>query len=351
MGEFIERRPSTLAGDVGHGITLAAALALAGCGSSGGAPADAGTPLVDGAAAVDGSVSMDASTGPDTSVANDGSSDAAPPDAADASTDGVAWTPDPEGGCPVPGPPYGGGEATVDGGVVSATIVDLTSTPVSGFFVQICGLDVCASPQSTDGTGAVTIDATGLAFQKPVLGYGDALHWPLLLVPVPAGATVDLGTLVTAALPTTGAAFVPGGDAVSGDVTVSIAPGGVATVDTILYDTTDKQGLRAAAIPVAKENAIPGVAANSFGLLYGVAPIDTLFCPAAQVTVANRAGWPAGARVAFYILGDDTAQPWAPYGEWALVSHGAVSADGTTIRTADGEGFPLLETFGVRLEP
>ena len=132
---------------------------------------------------------------------------------------------------------------------------------------------------------------------------------------------------------------------------MSIPPGGAAVIDTIVYDTADKRGLRTVAIPVAKETAIPGVAAHSLSLLYGVAPIDTLFCPAARVTVANQAGWPAGARVAFYILGDDTAQPWAPYGDWGLISHGAVSSDGATIVTSDGEGFPLLETFGVRLEP
>ena len=69
------------------------------------------------------------------------------------------------------------------------------------------------------------------------------------------------------------------------------------------------------------------------------------------MTVANQAGWPAGARAGFYILGDDTAQAWAPYGDWALISHGAVSGDGATIVSSEGEGFPLLETFGVRLEP
>jgi hypothetical protein len=183
------------------------------------------------------------------------------------------------------------------------------------------------------------------------MGYGDALQWPLLLVPVPPGPTVNLGTLVTGALPSMGAAFVPGGDAVSGDVTVSLAPGGAAFVDTLLYDTADAQKLRAVAIPVALESAIPSVAGHSLALLYGVTPIDTLFCPAARVAIPNRLGWPAGARVGFYILGDDTAQPWAPYGDWARISLGSVSGDGATVATDDAEGFPLLETFGVRLEP
>jgi hypothetical protein len=343
MGEIAEKRRAAIArgvGGVGRGTAIAAALALVGCGSSG-ATIEAG----DGAAPSDGSVEADVATALDAS----GTVDASQPGDA-ASSDGLAWTSSADGGCPTPGPPYGGGEATVGGGMITATLVDPSGTPLSGFTVQICGLNACPQPRSTDGAGVVTIDTTGIPLQKPVLGYGDAHQWPLLLVPVPLGSRIDLGSLVTAALPTAGAALKPGGDAVSGDVTVSLPPGGAAFVDGHIYTTPDAQALRAVSIPVAKATAIPGVAANSLALLYGVAPIDTLFCPAAKVTVANRAGWPAGARVGFYILGDDTAQPWAPYGDWALISHGVVSADGATIATADGEGFPLLEAFGVRLE-
>jgi hypothetical protein len=353
MGEITEKRRSVIARGAGRATALGAALALAGCGSAGSAhSADAGNSAAgDGAPPVDGSVEADASPAGDASVSADGSpfGDASPADAA--STGDLPWTPDPDGGCPSPGPPYGGGELAVEGGVVSATLVDLAGTPLPGFFVQVCGLDICPALQPTNDAGAVTLDSTRFSVGTPSLGYGDALHYPLLLVPVPPGPTVDLGTLVTAALPPSGAAFSPGGDAVSGDVTVTLPPGGAATVDSLVYDSADKQALRTVAIPVSKEASIPGVAANGLALLYGVSPIDTLFCPAAQVTVVNRVGWPAGARVGFYILGDDTAQPWAPYGDWALISHGAVSADGTTIRTADGEGFPLLEAFGVRLEP
>jgi hypothetical protein len=350
MGEIAGKRRPAVARGMGRAMAIGAAWVLAGCGSSGDA-ADAGSAAVgDGAAPIDAATSgLDAFAQADGSLPGDASS---PPDAADAaSADGPEWTPGPDGGCPSPGPPFGGGEPTVNGGLVSATVVNLTGAPLSGFPAEICGLDVCPSPRSTNSSGAVTIDARGFSMRKPVLGYGDAQHWPLLLVPVPAGPMIDLGRLVTAALPSSGAPLTPGGDAVSGDVTVSLAPGGTAIFNTAFYGTPDAQALRAVALPAAKESCMPGVAANSLALLYGVAPIDTLFCPAAKVTVANRAGWPAGARVGFYILGDDTAQPWAPYGDWALISDGVVSADGTAISTADGQGFPQLETFGVRLEP
>ena len=377
MGLILELRVCVVARR-GPWMALGVSL-LAGCGSSGSSTVDdAGmeAAFADATGALDGVVvaevgsegsvaaataTFDSSAANDATTASDSStSDAGEPDGpgaidampADASSTGQPpWTPGADGGCPAPGPPYGGGESAVDGGVAHATVVDVTGAPVAGVFAQICGLDLCAGPQRTDDAGAVTLSASAFTVRKPVLGYGDALRWPLLLVPVPPGPTVNLGTLVTGALPSTGAAFVSGGDAVSGDVTVSLAPGGAAFVDTLLYDTADAQKLRAVAIPVALASAIPSVAGHSLALMYGVTPIDTVFCPAARVAIPNSLGWPAGARVGFYILGDDTAQAWAPYGDWALISLGSVSGDGATVATDDAEGFPLLETFGVRLEP
>ncbi len=355
MGEVTVKLREGVGRAVRCGASMATLVALAGCGSSSGDSArDAGN--TDGGGSVDASAGVDGfaqarDAGLIDSTAAGGDSGSSDTGDSGGPGDGLAWLANPDAGCPSPGSVGDGSAPTVDGGLVSATIVDLDGAPLGGFFTQVCGLNSCSAPQATNDAGAVTIDATRLSLEKPVLGYGDALDFPLLLVPVPVGPTVDLGVLVSAALPSAGASFVSGGDALSADVTVSIPPGGAAIVDTILYDTGDKQALRAVAIPPAKASAMPGVAANSLALLYGVAPIDTLFCPAARVTVANRAGWPAGARVGFYILGDDTAEPWAPYGDWGLISHGSVSADGASIRTADGEGFPVLETFGVRLEP
>ena len=63
----------------------------------------------------------------------------------------------------------------------------------------------------------------------------------------------------------------------------------------------------------------------------------------------TRGEWAAGAAVEFYIHGLDVGQEWAPYAGWAKVSDGKVSDDGTEVVTADGQGIPVLSTFGVRL--
>ncbi len=61
--------------------------------------------------------------------------------------------------------------------------------------------------------------------------------------------------------------------------------------------------------------------------------------------------WPAGTAVEFYIHSVSVDQEWAPYAGWAKVSDGAVSADGKTIATADGQGLPVLEVFGIQKKP
>jgi hypothetical protein len=260
--------------------------------------------------------------------------------------DGLSWANNPGGGCAVSSP-FGGGESSAAVASVSATIVDTTGAPVSGEPAIVCGIDACTAPATTSASGAVTVGSGLLTMAKPMFRYGDALTWPRFLVPVTA-ATTTLGMLVTAPLPAMGAPWVPGGSASSGGVTVSLPAGGSVAIDKVSYDTPDKQALRAVPISVEQEAAIPGVAANELLMLFGVAPVGALFCPPAKVSVPNLLGWPAGSPVEFFILGDDVSQTWAPYGDWAKISDGAVSDDGTTLVTSDGEGFPVLSVFGVR---
>lgn len=95
---------------------------------------------------------------------------------------------------------------------------------------------------------------------------------------------------------------------------------------------------------------------TGFGLLYGLAPAETTICPPAAVTVAlphattspNDLGWMAGTAVEFWEMTTDTGQTWAPYAGWAKISDGTVSADGTSVSTKPGQGFPFLETFAIR---
>ena len=69
------------------------------------------------------------------------------------------------------------------------------------------------------------------------------------------------------------------------------------------------------------------------------------------LTVSNDTGWPAGTAVEFFVHGTDVGEYWAPWGGWAKVSDGQVSADGKTISTNGGGGVPELSAFGIRKKP
>lgn len=230
-------------------------------------------------------------------------------------------------------------------GTVSAKIVDLTGQPVpKDLSAQVCGTDICISG-TTGALGAVT-EMVNQTLVKPAFKYGDARTFAKMLIPVKAGDT-DFGTLTTAALPATGVAFAAGKALVSGDVTIELPAGGVAEVDELIYPEVADQQLRAVTIPVEKA---PGVLADATTIvqLYGVAPVDTVFCPPAKVTVPNidAAKLPAGTDVEFLILNVETIETWGPYGAWQKVSDGKVSADGKTITTT--QGLPVLHLFGIR---
>jgi hypothetical protein len=257
---------------------------------------------------------------------------------------GLSWTNNPDGGCALSSP-YSSGDSSTAVGPVSATIVDLAGAPAPAESAIVCGVDMCTAPASTSASGAVTVGSDVLQLAKPMFRYGDALGWARFLVPV-TEATTSLGTLVTAPLPATGAPLVPGGSAASGEVIVTVPAGGSVSIDTVAYDTPDKQAFRAVAIPAWKESAMPGLASNELLVLYGVAPAGAVFCPPATVSVPNTLGWPGGIPVEFFILGDDPSETWAPYGDWAKISNGVVSPDGSFMVTS--EGFPVLGVFAVR---
>jgi hypothetical protein len=243
-------------------------------------------------------------------------------------------------------------------GIVTAKIVDLLGQPApDDFSVQVCGTNLCffSKPGSM---GQFTVLGTATGLQKPVFKFGDAIGFAKLGMPVTA-ADIDamgntaFGTLTTAALPANGAALAPGKAATSGDVTITVPSGGVIVIDDSIYMTPLAQQLRTVTIPVAKATAVLASAPAGIEQLYGVGPLETVFCPAATVTVPNAdvAKWPAGTDVEFWILGlDGASEEWAPYGAWQKVSDGKVSADGKTITTTS-TGLPLLSTFGIRKKP
>ena len=262
---------------------------------------------------------------------------------------------------------YGGGETSMAGASVTASIVDETGAPVVGQPTYICGLDICSAPAATDSAGHVSIHTT-LTMKKPAFKYGDGVSYAELSVPLTAvttdftagGKVLALGKL--AGKP--GAPLVPGSSATSGDVTIAVPLAATIGIDTLVYDTAASQLFRAVAIPLTNAGPVldpievAGAPAD-FSLLYGVGPAETTFCPPAKVSVAlphataaagNDLGWAPGTAVEFWVTTTDPGQTYAPYAGWAKMSDGVVSADGSTATTLDGalEGFVFLESFAIR---
>ena len=243
-------------------------------------------------------------------------------------------------------------------GTVSAKIVDLAGNPApADLSVQVCGTNLCFYSKA-GSMGQFSVAATADGLQKPVFKFGDARAFAKLGIPVTvtgmdAMGNTMFGTLTTAALPTSGAALAAGKAATSGEVTIAVPSGGAVVVDETVYPDPVDQQLRAVTIPVDKAKEVLASGPSGIEQLYGVGPLEAVFCPAATVTVPNADAvkWPAGTDVEFWILGlDGASEEWAPYGAWLKVSDGKVSADGKTISTTS-TGLPLLSTFGVRKKP
>jgi hypothetical protein len=244
-------------------------------------------------------------------------------------------------------------------GTVSAKIVDLMGNPApSDFSVQVCGTNLCFYGKAGMMMGQFAVVGSATPLQQPLFKFGDARNYAKLGIPVTAAKLDAMGnetfaTLTTAALPANGPVIAPGTTITSGEVTLTLPVGGVAVVDDSIYPDPIDQQLRAVTIPIAKAPEVLAAAPAGIEQLYGVGPLETVFCPAATVTVPNADSvkWPAGTDVEFWILGlDGASQEWAPYGGWQKVSDGKVSADGKTISTG-AAGLPLLSTFGIRKKP
>lgn len=246
-----------------------------------------------------------------------------------------------------PGPGFGGGETGVVGGSVTATIQE-GGAPVANQPIFICGIDLCSPPAETGANGGVSL-MTDLVMKKPAFKFGDAVTYPEFAITLPGATTEAFGVMTIAKFPATGQPIVAGGAATSNGVTLTVPAGATIEIDTLVYDTPDKEAFKAIAIPVAGVQPVVDAIGTGFEVLYGVSPSETRLCPAAKVSVPNSAAWAAGAAVEFWAMTIDAGQEYAPYGGWAKVSDGAVSADGMTVETT--QGVLMLQNFAVRLKP
>lgn len=236
-------------------------------------------------------------------------------------------------------------------GPVRARIVDLDGEPpVADIQTQVCGVNVGTNIcifGSVEDDGAVRVP-TDNDIPRPAFKYGDGLAYGklALLLPEPAD-DVNLGTLVLPKLPAVGAPVVAGGRAESSGVTLVLEPRTEIALDPLFYRTPDEQAFRAAELPVDR---IPAGVDHGRGLeqLFLLAPLDMSFCPAAKLELPNTQDWAPGTEVELLLQGFDIdEQPYAPYGDWAVIGEGVVDASGEHIVTTSG-GISLLSNVGVR---
>lgn len=253
--------------------------------------------------------------------------------------------------CPSPG--YSGSAPAQTVTHVSATVVDETGSPVPHMLAQACGVNVCVNG-TTDDTGVVVID-TNTDEQKPAFKYGDGKTHAKFALPLGDASPIDveLGKQRTVAFdaPANGVSLDAGTTASSRGVELQLPPDlNPVKPDPFDFDTPDLRKFRAA---VVSTQTAPAAVDSSlgFGIVVALTPSGTELCPAAKLTVPNSPNWPAGSSVEVFLHGIDVGEAWAPYGGWAKVSDGAVSADGATIATSAGGGLPALSVVGVRLAP
>lgn len=297
--------------------------------------------------------------------------DAAPASAAPQQSGGPSGAGEiPDGGlqdaAPAPSMPPPGGDAGPDDGraacsrtpfeepldtqlfrSVTTRLVDASGAAADAP-VTVCSFDLCIAGQ-TDAAGVTLVELHGMArsLRAPMLKLGDGISFAEFAYGLADQPEQDLGSRLAVRLPAgKGAPMAPGQKATHGGVTVAIQAGSDIRFDELIYSDADR-GLKAVSIPVS-QGAPTAAVTPSIELAWALVPQGTTFCPAATVSVPNAAGWPPGTQVEFLVHGVDLEQNFAPFGGWGVVSGGAVSADGSRIETAPGQGLPVLSTLGVR---
>jgi hypothetical protein len=282
----------------------------------------------------------------------------------------AACSSDPEKGAP-PEPSPDGGKTNADSGApppvcsapgyaksvapaafngLVATVLDENGDPIPNVSAQACGINLCIN-EKTDAYGVARIDER----QSLTMGafkYGGGQKYARFALPLdlPAADAIPLGEQRTVAFdpPSDGAPIEPGSAATSRSATLTLSSDATMTVDPFDFDTEDLQKFRAAEVPEAAWPAVVDRSLN-FVLVVALTPSDAELCPAAKLTLANTPELSPGTRVEFFLHGTDIIERWAPYGGWAKVSDGEVSADGDVIETDPSGGIPVLSVVGVRV--
>lgn len=228
---------------------------------------------------------------------------------------------------------------------VLGTVVTVDGDPVANDAIQVCGINLCLYGD-TDGTGTVAVPQGNTPLDVPVFKVGDGLSRARIGYPVPEGGgeiemegtTIDLVDSETT---------LEGGAVAEADgVILTIAEGAGVGLNTFDFPDCGQDTLRAAVVPAGSIDVI--APDQDFVALVGLGPNETIFCPAAGLSIPNDTDLEAGTEVEFVQQSLETGQFFGAYGQWEQVAVGRVSDDGASFVTDDGEGIPILTTTGVR---
>ena len=127
---------------------------------------------------------------------------------------------------------------------------------------------------------------------------------------------------------------------------LSVATDAKVQIDGISFRTDQEKGLRAVRVPLDSAPDVVGEGPD-LELVYAATPVETRFCPPAQLSIDNSEGWAPKTKLEVWLHGVDIAEEHAPYGGWGLVSAAEVSADGERIETTE-PGLPVLGVLGFK---
>lgn len=260
-----------------------------------------------------------------------------------------------EAACVEPEPAHMGEMAQVAG--ITASYIDQDGNVAAGVQTTVCGTNICSTPVESDANGDVAVDSSGIPmFTDPRFNAGhNAYEYAKLSGLIPTKPTTDFGTVRVIRMDdfSAGVAMAAGEAATQGGVTLSIAAGAEVSHSLVDYPEESQRMLRGAVVDITGWPASekPQVDASlGIEVLVVAMPLGTHVCPGAEMTFDNVNSWAAGTEVDIYINGAKTFKHYAPYGQWAKVSEGVVSDDGTSVVTKEGMGIESLGTFGIALK-
>ncbi len=260
----------------------------------------------------------------------------------------------PKDGCEAPEPAHMGATGVmVDG--IQVHYIDQDGNNAEGVQTTVCGTNICSTPATSDAGGMVTVDSTSITdgFDDPRFNAGhDGMLFAKLSGLIPTTPSHDFGTVRVVRLAdfADGVAINPGETAAQGGVSITLAAEAEIQHSCVDYPEENQRVFRGAVVDVTGwDDAEKPQIDDSLGIeaLVVAMPLGSHICPGVEMTFDNVNGYAAESEVDIYINGAKTFKHYAPYGQWAKVSEGVVSADGMTITTKENMNIELLGTYGI----